>query len=215
MDERVIVDPVAGTILAGSVASKLGAGGEPRDGNVEVAVYSWLTGSTRQTVLHQNLEPDDHDVPSLLIRPDGRYLAVYTTHNVDRLTRWRVSLAPRDGTHWGAEQIFDWSKPPASIGENKVTYSNVFHLTLENRTYNFVRAINRDPSFLVSSDFGTNWKLGGKLLTDKNVGYVNAYVKYSSNDADRIDFIATEHHPKDFNRNINRRDYRGLTQGCA
>src|SRR5262249_2893537 len=139
----------------------------------------------------------------------GRYVAAYTGHNLDRLTRWRVSLHPHDPTQWTPEQTFDWSKPPASCGKKKVTYSNLFHLTAEPCTYNFVRAINRDPRLLVSSDEGTSWSYGGQLLSDKNLGYVNGYVKYASNGTDCIHFIATEHHPRDFNNSIFHGYFRG------
>ena len=38
--------------------------------------------------------------------------------------------------------------------------------------------------------------------------YVNGYTKYASNGVDRIDFITTEHHPRDFNNSI----YHGFIQ---
>src|SRR5699024_5263711 len=79
-DERALIDPVAGTLLVGSIAAPEGAGGAERAGNVELAVHHLATGATRVVVLHANLEADDHNVPALWIRPDGRYLAMYTKH---------------------------------------------------------------------------------------------------------------------------------------
>jgi hypothetical protein len=201
-DERVIVDPVAGTLLVGSVASKSGTDGATRNGNVELVAYSWPDGGPHLVTLHHNLQSDDHNVPALLIRPDGRYIAAYAGHNLDCLTRWRVSVNPHDASQWTDEQTFDWSQPQVSIANNKVTYSNLFYLSAERRTYNFVRAVNRDPSFLVSSDNGSSWSYGGQLLSDVNVGYVNGYVKYASKGTDRIHFVTTEHHPRDFNNSI-------------
>ena len=119
-----------------------------------------------------------------------------------------MSTNPHDALHWDDEKTFDWSQPPASIGKNTSTYSNLFYLPTEKRTYDFVRAVNRDPSFLISTDDGSNWSYGGKLLTDKNVGYVDGYVKYASNGRDRIDFVTTDHHPRDFNNSI----YHGYVQ---
>jgi hypothetical protein len=208
-DERVIADPVAGTLLIGSVANRSGAGGMARDGNTEVAAYSWQSGALHVTALHERLEADDHNAPALMIRPDGHYLAVYAKHNGDRLTRWRVSADPHDATRWRDEQTFDWFQPPASIGKSTVTYSNVFNLSAESRTYDFARAVNRDPAFLVSTDDGSTWSYGGKLLTEQPLGYVNGYVKYASNNIDRIDFITTEHHPFYFNNSI----YHGYIRG--
>jgi hypothetical protein len=209
MDERVIVDQETETILTGSVANMEGEDGAARNGNVEVSSYAPPTGEIRLTTLHEHLEADDHDAPALLVRPDGRYVAVYTKHNKDRFTRWRISIDPHDLTGWSDEKLFDWGRPPAPIGKDKVTYSNVFYLRAEGRTYNFARSLNRDPTFMVSGDDASTWAFGGKLLTDKRIGYVNAYVKYASNGEDRIDFIATEHHPRDFSNSI----YHGYIQG--
>jgi hypothetical protein len=202
-DERVIVDPAVGKMIIGFVPNKAGKNGEVRHGNIEVMEYGLSDGKIGEPfILHEKLEADDHDTPALIIRPDGRYLAVYTRHNSDKVTRWRISKKPHDATEWEEEKTFDWSQPPASIGDNKATYSNVFYLPAEKKTYDFVRSVNRDPSALVSSDDGSTFSFGGKLLTDTNVGYVNGYVKYASNGKDRIDFITTEHHPRDFNNSI-------------
>ena len=98
-DERAIVDPAAETLLIGSVSNKAGSGGAARDGNVDVAVHSLDTGTTRLVTLHAHFGGDDHDAPALMIRPDGRYLAVYAMHNGDRLSHWRISGDPHDPTH--------------------------------------------------------------------------------------------------------------------
>jgi hypothetical protein len=104
--------------------------------------------------------------------------------------------------------MFDWNLTPGS--DFNVTYSNLFYLPAENRTYNLARANNRSPNMMLSHDYGDRWTYGGKLLsTQVNVGYVNGYLKYASNGVDRIDFIATEHHPRDFNNSI----YHGYIQG--
>jgi len=203
-DERVIVDKANGTLLAASIAAEEGANGRERTGDVDVASYDLASGRTSRFVLHHHLLPqDDHNTPALLIRPDGRYMAVYSKHNSERLTYWRVSVRPHDAGEWQPERKFDWTQQLAAAdAADNVTYSNVFYLSAENRVYDFVRAINRDPSILVSNDQGDNWSYGGKLLTEPKLGYVNGYVKYASNGIDRVDFITTEHHPRDFNNNI-------------
>ena len=90
-----------------------------------------------------------------------------------------------------------------------MTYSNLFYLPAEGKTYDFSRAINDDPSILISSDEGQTWAYAAKLLTEEKLGYVNGYTKYTSNGKDRIDFITTEHHPRDYNNSI----YHGYIQG--
>jgi hypothetical protein len=207
MDERVIVDVAAGKILASSVANASGTDGASRKGDIDVVSYDLSNGHSQHFVLHEKLQADDHNAAALLVRRDGRYLAFYTKHNSEKRSYYRVSTHPHDASSWQQEQVFDWSATPGS--DFNVTYSNLLYLPSENRTYNFVRANNRSPNMLVSDDHGDTWRYGGKLLsTPVNVGYVNGYLKYATHGNDRIDFIATEHHPRDFNNSI----YHGYVQ---
>lgn len=211
-DERVLVDDVSNTLLIASVACSAGVGGPARAGDVDVTTYHLDTGKSSRFVLHHNLLiEDDHNTAALLIRPDGRYLAMYTRHNEDRFSFCRVSTRPHDATAWEPERTFDWTAAHQTAGsKSKATYSNLHYLAAEKRTYNFARAINDDPSFLISADMGDTWTYGGKLLTEPKLGYVNGYTRYCSNGIDRIDFITTDHHPRDFNNNI----YHGFIGGC-
>lgn len=203
-DPRVLVDPVNNTMLISSIAGAEGPDGQTRAGDVDVVTYHLSTGKTDRFVLRHALRPvDDHNAAALLIRPDGRYLAMYTRHNQDAFSYWRISTRPHDATDWQPEQTFDWTQYLAAVDPtNHVTYSNLFYLSSENRTYDFSRALNCDPSILISADHGDHWTYGGKLLTEPRVGYVNGYTKYASNGVDRIDFLTTNHHPRDFNNSI-------------
>jgi hypothetical protein len=200
-DERVIVDAAAGKLLMSAAADVSGTDGAARNGDIDVVSHDIASGQTNRFVLHAGLGADDHNAAALLVRPDGRYLAMYTRHNADKISYYRVSTNPHDATSWGAEQSFNWATTPGS--DFNVTYSNLFYLSAENRTYNFARANNRSPNMMLSSNNGSTWTYGGNLVFNPGfVGYVNGYFKYASNGVDRIDFIATEHHPRDFNNNI-------------
>lgn len=208
MDERVIVDHVAGKLLASSVADASGTGGAARNGDIDIVSHDLTSKATQLFVLHDNLQADDHNGAAILVRPDGRYLAAYTRHNSEKITYYRVSTNPHDASSWRPEQSFNWGDTPGT--DFNATYSNLFYLSAENRTYNFARANNRSPNMMISNNYGDTWTYGGKLLSSPvNVGYVNGYLKYASNGVDRIDFIATEHHPRDFNNAI----YHGYIQG--
>jgi hypothetical protein len=209
-DPRVVHDAEHDTLLIASVAAFEGVDGDRRGGDVDVASYDLKTGTSSRFVLHHALLlQDDHNTPALLIRPDGRYLAMYTRHNQDNFTFWRVSTRPHDATQWEPERTFDWTPMLKAVDpKNHVTYSNLFYLAAEKRIYNFSRAVNTDPTILVSDDQGDSWSFGGKLLTSQRRGYVNGYPKYASNGVDRIDFVTTEHHPRDFNNSI----YHGYVQ---
>ncbi|MCD0443389.1 BNR repeat-containing protein [Glycomyces sp. A-F 0318] len=205
-DERALVDPASQTLVAGSIAAAEGPGGEARSGNVELAVVDLRTGESEVVVLHERLEVDDHDVPALWRRSDGRWLAVYTRHKTDDLTRWRVS-EPGDPTRWGPERTFDWS---GLTGGRGVTYSNL--RALDGRLYCFARAVNDDQCALVSDDEGDTWTYAGKLFTRPKVGYVNGYTRYAGDaDGARIDLVTTDHHPRDFDNSI----YHGYLEGGA
>ena len=101
MDPRVIVDN--GKLIVGSVRAigtfQTGAA-DLRWGNVEIAVYDVATGKVATTVLHPHLEQGEHDAPAFLVRPDGRYLAVYSKHAAERKCitafRSRTTRSPGD-----------------------------------------------------------------------------------------------------------------------
>src|ERR671930_94606 len=85
MDPRVIVNE--GKLIIGSVraiGSNQANVSDPRSGNVEVSVYDIAAGTTQTVVLHPHLEQDDHDAPAFYVRPDGRYLGVYTMNARER-----------------------------------------------------------------------------------------------------------------------------------
>jgi hypothetical protein len=203
-DPRLVVDPANDTLLISSVGAAEGVDGDARSGDVDVVTYHFDSCAATRSVLHHHFDPqDDHNAAALLIRPDGRYLAMYALHNHENLTYWRISTKPHDAGEWGPEQTFDWSSAIKAAGAHShVTYSNLFYLPAEGKTYDFSRAINDDPSILVSNDQGDQWTYAGKLLTEEKLGYVNGYTKYASNGVDRIDFVTTEHHPRDYNNSI-------------
>lgn len=195
-DERAIVDPTAGKLLVSSVADSAGSGGGSRDGDIDVATLDLGAGTVSRFVLNAGLEDDDHDSASLWIRPDGRYLAMYSRHGGDPLSRYRISTNPGDATAWTAEQTFN--------NGAGATYSNLHFLPGDaggaGRLYNFTRTNNYDPNILISSDLGATWSYGGKLLTEGGGGD-RPYVRYFS-DGNRIHFITTERHPRDFDNSV-------------
>jgi hypothetical protein len=190
-DERAVVDARGGVLLVSSVANGAGSGGSVRHGNVEVVAHDLESEEAHRTVLHANFEADDHDSAALFVRPDGRYVAVYSRHNTDGLTRWRVSLGSGSETRWGPEQTFDHGAG--------TTYSNLYSTPeVGDRLYNFVRSAGRDPHFVVSDDDGSTWRFGGRLLD----GPGRPYVRYAIDGIGRIHLVTTEQHPHDFGNSV-------------
>ena len=177
-DERAIIDN--GQLLLSGVSSR---------GDITVTSHHLTTGKTSVCVLHARLQADDHDAPALLVLPDGRYLATYSKHGNDRFMLWRISTRPGDASEWQPEARFDHG--------SVTTYSNLYRMSAEGpdgRLYNFTRAFNWDPNFVLSDDHGASWRHGGRLLNGKSP-YVRPYVRYTGNGKDTVHFITTEDHP--------------------
>jgi len=189
-DERTIVHD--GKLIVGSVANAAGSEGSARSGNVEVATYDMASGSPPViSVLNAGLQADDHNDPALHVRPDGRFLAVYSKHGSDRIIRTRVSQHPGDSTSWQSELTYT-----AGAG---ATYANVFRLSVENGglglTYDFYRGEGFNPNVLTSTNDGTAWTYAGRLVS---ISGQRPYVKYASNRRDTIHFVYTEGHPSEY-----------------
>jgi hypothetical protein len=201
-DERAIVDAAAGKILVSSVANGSGTGGAARHGDVEVAALDIASGMISRFTLSDALQADDHDSAALWRRPDGRYLALYSRHGSDNFTRSRISTNSGDISSWSTEQSFN--------NTAGTTYSNLHYLPNDNagagRLYNFTRSINFDPNVLTSNNYGDSWSYGGKLLTEGGSSD-RPYVRYFS-DGQRIHFITTERHPRNYDNSI----YHGYVQ---
>jgi len=202
MDERVLVD--RGQLIVGSVR----ANGKFRDrqlsgwGNVELAVMRLADRNVTKVVLHERFEQDDHDGPGLLVLPDGRYLAMYSRHGVERKFFWRVSKAAGNPCEWGEERFTETpgSAAAAFHGDN-VTYANPFRLSAEpGKLYLFHRGVGLDPNYLVSEDGAQSWRYGGHVLVGRD-GY-SPYLKYASNGRDTIHFVATEDHPRNYENSL-------------
>lgn len=200
MDPRVIVDE--GMLIVGSVRAigtfQSGAA-DPRWGNVEIAVYDISSGKTGTTVLHQHLEQDDHDAPAFLVRPDGRYLAMYSRHAVERRMYYRIS-EPHNALAWGPELTVETPGEDAkAFGGNNDTYANLFRMP-DGRIFNFFRGVRHDPNYMVSRDNGQTWTYGGRWLFGKG-GY-SPYLKYAYDGKGTVHFVATEDHPRNFDNSL-------------
>jgi hypothetical protein len=98
-DPRVVVD--AGNLVLGSVAN--GSHDPARKGDIDVVSYDLAAGTLVRSTLHKNLQADDHDSPALLLRPDGRWLALYSMHGTENRIYYRFSVRPHDATEWQPE----------------------------------------------------------------------------------------------------------------
>lgn len=198
-DERAIVDPAAGAagkIIVSSVADAGGTGGAARNGDVDVVSYDIATSAITPVTLYESLEADDHNSAALLKLPDGRYLASYSKHGSDNVLHFNISSAAGNAENWQPETTYTES--------GGTTYSNLAYLSASGDIFNFHRVGGStggfDPNYLkwnFASEAG--FSFGGRLLTgpEGNSGSGDRpYLRYTSNGVDRIDFIATDAHPR-------------------
>jgi hypothetical protein len=197
-DERAVVDTLGGKLIISSDGNSMGAGGAARNGQVDAVIYDMAANTSQRTALGQ-LSPDDHNNAAILVRPDGKYVAMFAGHNQDCRSYYRTF----DGTTWGTTATFDWVPLGCDLAVNtKVSYSNLWNMSAENKIYSFVRSIGTSPNLLVSTDNGQTFTYGGRLTSTPQVGYVAGYYKYWGNGVDRIDFVGTEAHPRDFDNSL-------------
>jgi hypothetical protein len=165
-------------------------------------IYDVATKTVGAPTVLGKLGADDHAAPAFLVRPDGKYLGFWAGRNVDCSTYFRVY----DGASWAPAQTFDWSSAGcAASGGTKITFSNPWYLSAEERVYDFVRSVGGNQHVGVSADQGETWSYLGLLTATPQSGYY----KYWGNGVDRIDFVGTESHPRDTDNNL----YHGYVSG--
>ncbi|MGA9365529.1 MAG: T9SS type A sorting domain-containing protein [Bacteroidota bacterium] len=195
-DERAVIDFATNKMVLGSVASGSGVGGSARNGVIDAVIFDLQSGTSQRYPLAQ-FSCDDHNAPGILVRPDGKYIAMYAQHYDQYNSRYRIF----SGSTWTPEQRFDWTTIPGGT-DYTIAYSNLYYLSKEGRMYNFARANHRCPNLLYSMNMGDSWLYGGILATNTSNTYNKGYYKYWGNGVDRIDFIFTEQHPRDTTTSI-------------
>jgi hypothetical protein len=195
-DERAVVDVDGGKLIVGSAAANR---------SIDVVVHDLDTGQNEKKSLGSLSYADDHNNPGIVVTAPGQYFAAYAHHNVDCNSYW----SNYTNGSWSNTVTFSWSSQGCPWSGSDITYNNPWKLSKEGKIYNFVRSINTSPNFLLSEDNGKTWKYGGRLTASPQVGYNAGYYKYWGNGVDRIDFFATESHPRDSNTSV----FHGYVQG--
>lgn len=185
-DPRAII--VGDLLLVGSVDS----GGYSRVDLLDLETRKPLGGRR----LSVETQYDDHNNPALLQMDDGRILAAWDRHGGDKYWSWRVGEIDAEAKkiEWGEE-----NRVEVGVGGS---YCNLFQLEDEgSRLYNFTRTLNFNPN-VTTSDSGPEGLQDPSILFKIGTGRVRPYVKYASNGKDRIDFLLTEGHPRNYPTSI-------------
>ncbi|MBN1307422.1 MAG: hypothetical protein JXA18_05870 [Chitinispirillaceae bacterium] len=196
-DQQVVIDTFKNKLIAGSIPCSLGVDGMEHAGTLEAVRCDLATGEVEWFNLWENkpetLRYDSRCAPSFFIRPDGQYVAMYSSSSSANSTDYRI-FSGNFWMEWGEENRFDWA---AAVGGNtafSTSASNLIYCSLEKRLYNFVHGPNRIFHFLISQDSGSTWSYGGQFLkADSQQGGQEEFCQYSGNGLDRIDIIMTDY----------------------
>ena len=175
------------------------------DSKTALSVFDLATGTTTNLWNSGFTQLDDHNNPGLLAKQDGRLLAAYARHISDQYFSYRTSSStnPVSPAGWNAERNI----PNSGAG---MTYANPFQLSSEGgKIYNFCRNQNFNPTIYTSTDGGTNWSAPQLFIQSGSGGTVRPYVKYSSDAAQRVDFLYTDGHPRDIANSLYHLYYQG------
>ncbi|TWT93409.1 hypothetical protein Pla108_39030 [Botrimarina colliarenosi] len=198
MDNRAIVQ--GGKLVVGSIRSigdfRSGRT-DPNWGNVEIATLDLETLKVGRTVMHRQFEQDDHNNPAFLPIDGDRLLAVYTMHGQEVNIYVRHS-EPHNPLSWSDALVVISPGQAGSFTKDSVTYSNLFRLS-SGEIIDIYRGVGHDPNYMSSDDEGKTWRYRGRFLKGRD-GY-SPYLKYVQ-DGDRIHFVATEDHPRNFDNSL-------------
>ncbi len=170
-------------------------------GQIVVSSYDHRTRIRTRAVLTTGERVDDHNNPSLTVRPDGRLLVFYSTERRRNLVV-RLSRRPEDVTAW---------RRPRRLGTNVrgrhgYTYPNPVWLAEERRPlFLFWRGGSFEPAFSTSTD-GTSWTRARRLVDGNGQ---RPYLVFDSNGRDRIDIAFSDGNPNELRTSIHYMAYRG------
>ena len=161
-------------------------------GDVMIGARNVKSKAIETYMLHEKLQIDDHNVPAILFLPDGKILTFYTEHNGRFFMR--KSKNATDITSWEEEKVISFG-----MGKRRICYSHPVMLSGENnRIYMFFRAQETSDyeswrQYLsYSDDYGNTWSEGQSYL-DTKVATNPIYLKVSSDNKSRVDFVFGAH----------------------
>ena len=166
-------------------------------GNVMVGFYDHDRKTIETTVVHKELEKDDHDNPGLFLDKEGKLWLTYSKHSGDRIYLVKAKN-PEDISAWEPTRSLHLNDTINYSGtSNTYTYTNLCQLADEQNTlYLFWRGADYKPNFSTSTDNGETWSRGKILvLPERLYRDRRPYVKIATNNKDVIHVAFTDGHP--------------------
>jgi len=166
-------------------------------GSVMVGFYDHDRKKVETTMIHKQLEIDDHDNPGLFVDKEGKLWVTYSKHSGDRIYLVKAKN-PEEIEKWEPTRSLRLNDSVTYSGaSNTYTYTNLYQLSDERNTmYLFWRGADFKPNFSKSTDNGETWSQGKIfILPERLYKDRRPYVKVSSNNKDVIHFAFTDGHP--------------------
>lgn len=167
-------------------------------GNIVVGYYDHDKKTIETKVLHQNLEVDDHDNPSLFIDGGGKLMVFYSKHDDPESIYLARSKNDENISTWEETEQLRLNDTLTYQGlSNTYTYTNICQLASENdKLFLFWRGADYKPNVSISLDSGRSWPQGKIfILPDRIYKDRRPYIKITSNNKDVIHFAFTDGHP--------------------
>ena len=167
-------------------------------GNIMVGFYDHDLKSIETKLIHEHLEKDDHNNPSLFIDRQGKLMVFYSKHAGTEPIYLQKGRNAEDISEWEATETLSLNDTIAYKGlSNTYTYTNICQLADEkDKLYLFWRGADFKPNFSVSDDSGKTWSPGKILiLPDRIYKDRRPYLKMASNNKNVIHFAFTDGHP--------------------
>ncbi|HEX8523823.1 MAG TPA: BNR-4 repeat-containing protein [Tepidisphaeraceae bacterium] len=192
-DPRAIYDN--GKIYTGWMDS----GGYVWFGLHDVASHSTSAGKLYNGNFFQS---DDHDNPAFILTSPTTIQSFYSPHGGAAVRTQPITLTGSNSFSLGAP--LNLTRSGDVTGSNGWTYANPFRLSAENKTYVFSRGPNFNPVMRIHDDSQsyntiTSWSTATTFIS--NPGQ-RPYVKYDSNNTNRVGIAFTDGHPRNVQNNI-------------
>lgn len=169
------------------------------NGTIEFGYHNLATQTTTTALLYNGafFQSDDHDNPAFIQNSANSLTAYYAPHGGASVRRQDITINGDGSITPGP--VTTLPNTGAPTGSSGWTYANPFHLSSESKTYVFSRGPNFNPVVRTQIDGSGTWTNATTFIS--NPGQ-RPYVKYDSNNADRIGVAFTDGHPRNVDNNI-------------
>jgi BNR repeat-containing family member len=164
-------------------------------GSKQVGYYDHDTKETLSVIMpSMPYGPDDHDHPSIIMRPDGKLLFFCTGHDGNEVTEYIMKNSEDLSSGWDGPYYpggnGGYCYPNAVFLKNEGTKGRFYIFYRDNTKLSATDSVNYCPSFCTSDDWGVTWSAKKRLYQYVGSAY-KPYCKYATDGLSEI-YISIE-----------------------